>query len=99
MWVKHFQKQAISRWSTIGKDDGVESIHFARFSNFYKFNTLILKLNHRRNEEKDQGSLPPNKEQIGANKEQKWDQNGAFLGIVFHENTSSNFKFKSKGAE
>ena len=44
----------------------------------------------------------PNKEQNGANKEQNRgnkDQNRAFLGVVFHENTSCKSKFRSKGAE
>ena len=55
---------------------------------------------HRRNEERALGN--PNKEQNGANKEQNRgnkDQNRAFLGVVFHENTSCKSKFRSKGAE
>ena len=44
----------------------------------------------------------PNKEQKGTNKELNWGERtkmGPFWGVVFHENTSSKSKFRSKGAE
>ena len=44
------------------------------------------------------GPAPPNKEQNWENKEQNWGkkfQNGAFWGMVIHENTCCKTKFKS----
>ena len=60
-------------------------------------------IHHIRNDERGQGvSWAPILSKISQIRSKTWgnkDQNVAFWGVIFHENTSSKSKFRSKGAE